>query len=204
MAGAALRDALAGNLVPARRQAQAGLALSHGRDVEAASAEALALAGDSGEASRLAGDLAKRFPEDTIVQTEYLPMIQAGTDLGVGHKPDGAAKAIEALAVAVPYELRAEHRLLPAGRGIPGGASRHCGGRRVPEDSGSPGELVNFVTGALAHLGLGRAYALAGDNAKARIAYQDFLALWKDADPDVPVLKQAKAEYARLAKAGAP
>jgi hypothetical protein len=61
-----------------------------------------------------------------------------------------------------------------------------------------PGAVVNNPIGALAHLGLGRAYAMAGDNAKARAAYQDFLALWKDADPDVPVLKQAKTEYAKL------
>ena len=58
--------------------------------------------------------------------------------------------------------------------------------------------IGNFPLGALAHLGLGRAYALTGDAAKARVAYQDFLALWKDADPDIPVLKEAKAEYAKL------
>jgi eukaryotic-like serine/threonine-protein kinase len=61
-----------------------------------------------------------------------------------------------------------------------------------------PGILVNFPLGALAHLQLGRAYAMAGDSAKARTAYQDFSALWKDADPDVPILKEAKAEYAKL------
>jgi tetratricopeptide (TPR) repeat protein len=60
------------------------------------------------------------------------------------------------------------------------------------------GIVLNFPLGALAHLGLARAYALAGDTAKARTAYQDFLTLWKDADPDIPILQQAKAEYARL------
>jgi eukaryotic-like serine/threonine-protein kinase len=58
--------------------------------------------------------------------------------------------------------------------------------------------VVNFPLGALAHLGLGRAYAMTGDSAKAKTAYQDFLALWKDADPDIPILKEAKAEYAKL------
>jgi hypothetical protein len=61
-----------------------------------------------------------------------------------------------------------------------------------------PGVVLNEPIGALSHLGLGRAYALAGDNAKARTAYQDFFALWKSADPDIPILKQAKAEYAKL------
>jgi hypothetical protein len=60
------------------------------------------------------------------------------------------------------------------------------------------GIVGNFVTGSLAHLQLGRAYAMAGDTAKAKAAYQDFLTLWKDADPDVPILKEAKAEFARL------
>jgi eukaryotic-like serine/threonine-protein kinase len=60
------------------------------------------------------------------------------------------------------------------------------------------GIVVNFVTGALTHLQLGRAYAMAGDTAKAKSAYQDFFSLWKDADPDIPILKQTKAEYAKL------
>ncbi|MGA3073411.1 MAG: hypothetical protein ABSG56_06945 [Bryobacteraceae bacterium] len=185
----------------ARRQAQDGLALSHGRDMVATSAMVLGLAGDLVGARRLAGDLAKRFPADTLIQIEYLPMIQGCTGLGVSHGTPGAARAIEALKVATRYELGQINAVylrgeayLAAGQGTPAAAEF----RKILDH---PGVVTNFVTGELAHLGLGRAYALAGDNAKARTAYQDFLALWKDADPDIPVLKQAKAEYARLAKA---
>jgi len=210
LAASALRDALAGNLDFATRQAQAGLALSHGRDVAAASAMALALAGDSSKAARLAGELANSFPEYTSVQIEFLPMIQACTRLGMGQQASDAAKAIEALARAAPYEFGNMTANQPApSNGVSLRGEAYLAARQGTAAAAEfqklldhPGVVVNFVTGALAHLGLGRAYALAGDNAKARTAYQDFLALWKDADPDVPVLKQAKAEYARLANAG--
>ncbi len=213
LAGAALRDALAGNLVLARRQAQAALARSNGRDVAAGSALALAVAGQQSEARRLAGDLAKRYPDDTTVQIEYLPTIQAAVALGEGNQPRNAAKAIAELAVAVPYEL-GYAPLAGASAGTPLCPAYLRGAAYLSARQGAaaavefqkildhPGVVVNFVTGALAHLGLGRAYVLAGDNAKARTAYQDFLALWKDADPGIPVLEQAKAEYAKLTKAG--
>ena len=196
LAAAALRDALAGNLRLAMRQARAGLAFPNGKDLELYSGEALALAGDSGEARRLAGDLAKRLPEDTLVQREYLPMIQACTELRADGAR-GAAKAIEALKRAQwpgGALLRGEAYLE-----VRQGAAAAAEFRKVLDH---PGEVGNSMIGALAHLGLGRAYALAGDNAKARTAYQDFLAILKDADPDIPLLKQAKAEYARLASAG--
>jgi len=204
LAGAALRDALAGYLDLARRQAHAGLALSNGRDAEAGAAIALALAGNGDEAKRLAGDLAKRFPEDTIVQIEYLPMIQACTVLSVGHGAGGAAKAIEALGVAARYELAQIDAAYLRGEAYLAARQGTAAAAEFQKILDHSGVVVNLndeeinVAGALAHFGLGRAYALAGDNAKARIAYQDFLALWKDADPDIPVLKQAKAEYAKL------
>src|SRR4029077_6093230 len=100
-AEAAVREALVGNISQAKQQAQAALALSTGRDVEAVSAIALGLAGDSAQATRLAADLAKGFPEDTIVRFHYLPMIHAAAALQSG----SPAKAIEALAPATPYEL---------------------------------------------------------------------------------------------------
>ena len=100
-AESALREALVGNMSQAKQRAQAALALSTGRDVEAISAMALGLAGDAAQATRLAGDLAKRFPEDTIVQFGYLPMIHAAVALQSG----SATKAIEALAPVAPYEL---------------------------------------------------------------------------------------------------
>ena len=162
----------------------------------------MGLAGDTAQATRLAADLAKRFPEDTIVQFNYLPTIHAATALQEG----SASKAIEALAPVASYEL-----------GNPGTAFTFAlypvylrGEAYLAEHQGSaaaaefqkilnhPGVVANEPIGALAHLGLARAYAISGDTAKAQAAYQDFLGLWKDADPDIPVLVAAKAEYAKL------
>jgi tetratricopeptide (TPR) repeat protein len=200
---AALHEALAGKMTLAKLDptldAQAAVALENDRDVEAFSAIALGLAGDSAQAGHLAYDLGKRFPEDTIVQSQDLPMIHAAVELQSGN----GGKAVEALAAATPYELG-------LGGGIPlypvylrgqaylglkqGGAA----GAEFQKIIDHPGVVRNEVIGALAHLGLGRAYALAGDSAKAQTAYQDFFALWKNADPDIPILQQAKAEYAKL------
>jgi len=224
-AEAALREVLAGNAGMARQQVQA--ALSEGRDVEGISAMALGLAGDSAQALRLANDLAKRFPKDTYVQFEYLPMIRAATILGSGNASREADHAIEALAAAAPYELGGitvmNSALYPAYLRGQAYLAAHQGSAAAAEFQkiiDHPGVALNEPIGALAHLGLGRAYALeAGINvaagsspaptalkgganadavAKARTAYQDFLALWKDADPDLPTLKEAKAEYAKL------
>jgi serine/threonine protein kinase/tetratricopeptide (TPR) repeat protein len=194
-AGAAIQEAMAGNAAFAKQQAQAALALSNGRDVEGYAGIALALAGDSAQAARLADDLAKRFPEDTIVQSEYLPMIHGAIALESGN----AAKAVEALVAASPYELG--QTLWPAY--IRGNAYLKSGqGSAAPVEFQKivdhPGAVQNDPVGALAHLGLARAYALSGDTTKARTAYQDFFGLWKDADPDIPILKEAKAEYAKL------
>ncbi|MFZ0739619.1 MAG: tetratricopeptide repeat protein, partial [Candidatus Acidiferrales bacterium] len=192
----AWREALVGNMSQSKQQAQAALALSNGRDVEAESAIALGLAGDAAQATRLAADLAKRFPEDTIVQSNYLPTIHAVTALQGG----GAGKAIEALAPVAPYEL-SSHSLPVYPVYLRGEAyvSAHQGSAAAAEFQkilDHPGVVENDPIGALAHLGLARAYALSGDKAKAQAACQDFLALWKDADPDIPILKEAKAEYA--------
>jgi len=201
-AEAAVREALVGNMSQAKQQAQAALALSTGRDVEAVSAIALGLAGDSAQATRLAADLAKRFPEDTIVRFDYLPMIQAAVALQSG----SATKATEALAPATPYELGTPAQTLSFAlysvylRGE-AYAAAHQGSAAVAEFQkilDHPGVVLNEPIGALAHLGLARAYALSSDTAKAKSAYQDFFALWKDADPDIPILKEAKAEYAKL------
>jgi serine/threonine protein kinase/tetratricopeptide (TPR) repeat protein len=193
--GAAGHEAIVGNAALAKQQVQEALALSNGRDVDGNAAIALALAGDSTQATRLAEDLAKRFPEDTIVRSEYLPMIQGGVALQRGN----AAKAVETLAAAAPYELgqglwpayiRGE-AYLKLGQGSAAAAEF----QRILDH---PGAVGNDPVGALAHLGLGRAYARSDDTARARTGYQDFLTLWKDADPDIPILKQAKAEYAKL------
>jgi eukaryotic-like serine/threonine-protein kinase len=183
-------------------QPQVAQALSTGRDVEAASAIALGLAGDAPQATRLAADLAKRFPEDTIVQSNYLPTIHAATALQEG----SAAKAIEALVRAAPYELGSpaqtlNYALYPVYLRGEAYLAAHQGSSAAVEFQkilDHPGVVQNEPIGALAHLGLARADVLQGDTAKARTAYNDFLTLWKDADPDIPILIAAKAEYARL------
>jgi eukaryotic-like serine/threonine-protein kinase len=194
---AALNEALVGNMALAKQEAQDALALARGRDVEAQSAITLALTGEFAQAARLAGDLGKRFPMDTLVQCLYLPMIHAAVALRSG---DGG-KAVEALAAAAPYELGVETQLHPAYlRGEAYLASKQGALAEVQFQKilDHPGVVGNSPIGALAHLGLGRANALAGDSAKAKTAYQDFFILWKNADPDIPILKQAKAEYATL------
>jgi Flp pilus assembly protein TadD/predicted Ser/Thr protein kinase len=202
-AEAALWETLFGNAAEARHQVAAALGLSNGRDVQYGAALALALAGDAPHAQALSDDLAKRFPEDTLVQFNYLPTIHAQLALS----RNDSFKAIKALQAATPYELGAlRHRpvrtaLYPVY--VRGAAylAAHQGSEAAVEFQkilDHRGLLWNCATGALAHLGLARAYVLQGDSAKARAAYQDFLTLWKDADPDIPILKQAKAEYAKL------
>jgi eukaryotic-like serine/threonine-protein kinase len=197
-AEAALREALVGNMSIAKQQAQAALAVSTGRDVEAISAIALGVAGDAAQATRLAADLAKRFPEDTIVQFNYLPTIHAASALQGG----GPSKAIEALAPAAPYELgSAGQPLYPIYLTAEAYLAAHQGSAAAAEFQkilDHPGVVTNELIGALAHLGLARTYALSGDSVKSRTAYQNFFALWKDADPDIAILKEAKAEYAKL------
>jgi hypothetical protein len=212
-ADAALREALFGNAAEARQRAAAALGLSAGRDVQHGAALTLALAGDVARAQALADDLAKRFPEDTIVQFNYLPTIHAQLALTRNDHAKssgaGSSKAIEALQAASPYELgspgsafspalypvyvRGETYLTGS---RPGGSSEAAAEfQKILDHRGVVG---NEPIGALAHLGLGRAYALQGDTAKARGAYNDFLTLWRDADPDIPILRAAKSEYAKL------
>ncbi len=200
LAVSAVREEYVGNPVIAKRKAHEALALSNGRAVEPVAAIALALSGEAQEAARLSEDISTRFPEDTWVQFESVPMIQASIFISA----DKWRQAVESLATASRYELGgigANLNLYPVYlRGLAylrlkEGPPAAVEFQKIIDH---PGAVVNNPIGALAHLGLGRAYAMAGDNAKARAAYQDFLALWKDADPDVPVLKQAKTEYAKL------
>jgi eukaryotic-like serine/threonine-protein kinase len=163
---------------------------------------ALALAGDAVKAGRLASGLAERFPEDTVVQFNYLPIIRAGIELHSG----SASKAIAALEPGAPYELGLTNltlnfTLYPIYVRGEAYLAAHQGVAAAAEFQkilDHPGLVVNEPIGALVHLGLARAYAQQGDSAKARTKYQDFFALWKDADPDIPILKEAKAEYAKL------
>ena len=194
-AEAALREALVGNMSQAKQQAQAALALSTSIYVEGGSAIALGLAGDAPQATRLAADVAKRLPENTMVQFGFLPMIHAAAALQSG----SANNALEALVPAAPYELGSG--LYPAYQRGEAYLAAHQGSAAAAEFQKilyHACVVQNDLIGALAHLGLARAYAFSGDTVKAKSAYQDFLGLWKDADPDIPILKQAKAEYAKL------
>jgi eukaryotic-like serine/threonine-protein kinase len=203
-ADAALRDALVGQEQIAKQEAKAALALSNSKDVESAAAIALGLAGDSASATRLANDLGQRFPQDTVVQSNHLPTIQAVAEIR-GHKHDGG-KAIKLLEPAAPYELGTTAldggiSLFPVyvrGEAYLAAKEGASAGVEFQKILAHPGVVNNEQIGALAVLGLGRAYVLSGDASKARTAYQDFFTLWKDADPDVPILKQAKAEYTKL------
>jgi eukaryotic-like serine/threonine-protein kinase len=201
-AHAAIREALAGDMAGAKQGAQAALAMANGKNVEAFSAVALGLAGDSVRAGQLAAELSNRFPEDTIVQFDYLPMIRAVIALRSGE----SGKAVEALAPAAPYELGhtnsaitfALYPVYLRGEAYLGAKQGTAAAAEFQKILDHPGVVGNEPIGALAHLGLGRSYAVTGDSAKAKSAYQDFLALWKNADRDIPIFTQAKAEYAKL------
>jgi eukaryotic-like serine/threonine-protein kinase len=204
-AASGLREALFGNADEARRRATFALGRTAGRDVQYSAALALAYSGDEGRAQALTDDLGKRFPESTIVQFNYLPTLHAKLAVSRGN----ISEAIESLRTAAPYELGVQYGHASYGwtavypvfvRGETYLAA-HQGSEAAAEFQkilDHRGVVVNEPIGALAHLQIGRAYALQGDTAKARAAYQDFLALWKDADPDIPILKEAKAEYAKL------
>ena len=200
---AAVREALFSNPAEARHRAAAALTLSNGREVQYGAALALALAGDAPRAQTLANDLAKRFPADTVVLFNYLPTIRALLAL----RRNDSSKAIETLQAAAPYELGSSGTssfapsLYPVYVRGEAYLVAHQGGEAAAEFQkilDHRGIVVNGPIGALAHLGLARADVLQGDIAKATAAYQDFLTLWKDADPNIPILIEAKAEYARL------
>jgi serine/threonine protein kinase/tetratricopeptide (TPR) repeat protein len=200
---AALREAVFGNAAEARQRAAAALVLSTGRDVQYGAALALALAGDAARSQGLADDLGRRFPEDTLVQLNFLPTIHAQLELN----RDDATKAIEALQAAAPYELGTPGNgaFTPALYPVYVRGEAYLAGHQGSEAAAEFQKIldhrsvvVNEPIGALAHLGLARAYALQGDTAKSCAAYNDILTLWKDADPDIPILLAAKAEYAKL------
>jgi tetratricopeptide (TPR) repeat protein len=204
-AAAAVCEAHFGNRAAAKQRAGTALQFGKGRDVEYAAAFALALAGDIAGSQKLADGLARRFPEDTPVQFEYLPTLRALFALA-RHAP---AEAIERLQTALPYDFAMPGTAffgmfgglypaavrgqvyLEAGRGTEAAAEF----QKVLDHRGI---VLADPIGALAYLQLGRAYAVSGDMAKAKSAYEGFLTRWKDADADLPVLKQARAEYAKL------
>ena len=179
--------------------------LSKDREAEYGAALALALSGNSSQAQALADDLERRFPEDTSIRFSYLPVLRARLALNHGD----ASKAFELLQVAVPHELGVTGSSVSALFGalypVYMRGEAYLAADQYAEAAAEfqkildhRGIVANDPIGALAHLQLGRAFALSGDLAKSKTAYQDFLTLWKDADSDIPILVQAKAEYARL------
>ena len=194
-ADAALREALFGNVIQARQLATSALRHSSSRDIQYVVALALAVTGATVPAEALAGELAKRYPENTIIQLLQLPTLQAQFALN-RNEP---LKAIESLQPAAPFEAGAG--LYPAYfRGVAYLAA-HKGSEAAVEFQKILDHrwlVLNAPIGALAHLQIARAYAMQGDMAKARAAYQDFFTLWKDADPDIPILKEAESEHAKL------
>jgi DNA-binding winged helix-turn-helix (wHTH) protein/tetratricopeptide (TPR) repeat protein len=201
-AAAALREVESGNQEQARADANAALKLAPNRDVRVVAAQALARAGDTTAAERLVAELDKTFPLDTLVQRYWLPTIRAAVAL----ERKDPNRAIELLKDTSTIELGQAPSslnifLCPAYIRGEAYLMLHDGNRATAEFQkfiDHRGVVVNFPWGALARLGLARAYALQGDTAKAKAAYQDFLTLWKDADPDVPILIAAKAQYSKL------
>jgi ATP/maltotriose-dependent transcriptional regulator MalT len=199
-----LREALFGHADEARRGVTLAMARSAGRDVKYGALLALAYMGDDSKLSMLTDDFGKRFPEDTIVQFNYIPTLRAKVAVSKGN----AAEAIETLRAASPYDLAQSNAstynwtvLYPVSVRGEAFLAAHRGSEAAAEFQkilNHRGVVVNEPIGALAHLGLAHAYTMQGNIAGAKTAYQDFFALWKNADPDIPLLKQAKTEYAKL------
>jgi eukaryotic-like serine/threonine-protein kinase len=199
---AGLREAEFGNTAAAKQDVAAALTLAPGRDVKLFAALVMARVGETAGAKGMVEELQKSYQSDTMLKVYWLPTIKAVIELNANN----SAQALVFLEAAAPYELGGPPQL-QQGTLYPAyirGQAR----LRANNGSGAAAEfqkfldhrgiVINFPLGALAHLGLARAYALSGDTAKAKTAYQDFFALWKDADPDIPILKEAKAEYAKL------
>ena len=199
----ALREAECGNAARANERSTSALAMTSTRDVQILAALAFARAGDSTRAQRLADEVQKQFPLDSIIGGYWLPTVRAAIEIN----RNNPAKAIEFLKTATPYELgdvsdvefgaffypvyvRGQTYLL-----LHQGADAAAEFQKFLDH---PTMVANNPLFVLAHLGLARAHALQGDTDKSRAAYQDFFTLWKDADQDIPILKQARAEYAKL------
>ncbi len=205
-AGRAVWEAVCGNAAEGKEQATIALTMSKGRDVEYAAGLGLALSGDVSRSQLLADDLEQRFPEDTFAKFTYVPVLRALSAL----ERRQFTNAVERLQPSLTYEFAVNglnfvhyyagglHSAYLRGEAL-------RAGHRYPEALAEFQKIIDHrgivgpdPIGALVQLQLGRTFALSGDAVKAKAAYENFLTLWKDADPDVPILKQARAEYARL------
>jgi len=205
-AEAALAEALVGNSAQLKQFVKEALALADTKDTRAMSALALSLAGDAAQATKLADDLGKRYPKDTIIQSNYLPTIYAAAQLwNPGAKPD-PQKSIQFLASAAPYERGVTaidngicfYPIFVRGQAYLANKQGPAAAAEFRKILDTPQMIQMEPLGFVAHIGLARAYALSGDFAKSLAEYQTFLTLWKDADADVPLLKEAGAELAKL------
>ena len=208
-AGAAVWESLLGNAREARTAARAALELSKARDVEYGAAFALALAGDSSQAREIADDLEKRFPEDTAVRLNYLPVLRARLAMNRGEP----AQALRLLEAAAPYELGTPpscavgffgmlYPIYLRGEAYLATQQGPEAAREFQKILDHRGIVVSDPIGALAHLQLGRALVLSGDKANAQAAFDEFLDLWRDADSDIAILGQAKTERTWLLRKG--
>ena len=203
-AEAALREALFGNYAAARERANGALSLAPGsRDAESQAALALAQADDAARTKALAEELNKSFPLDSVIQSYWLPTIRGQLEINRRAR----SSAVDLLQAAIPYELGQSgvqlnysclYPVYTRGEAYLAGGQGASAAAEFQKILDHRGLVQNCPTGALAHLGLARAYALQKDTVKARAAYQNFLTLWQNADPEIPILKQAKAEVAEL------
>ena len=200
----ALREVEFGNLERAREEVKAGLAIASTRDIQILSALALARAGDAARALAIVEELERQFPVNTVLTRYWLPSIRAYIEIDRGNP----AEALTLLKPAAPYDLADPQPQFEEGgllypayvRGL-AYLILHRGNEAATEFQkfrDHRGVVVNTLLTPLAHYQLARSLSMGGDAAGARKAYQDFFALWKDADPDIPIYKQAKAEYAKL------
>ena len=201
----ALWEAFFGNAREAKQAVASALALANNRELEYGAAVAAGLTGDSKQAQALADHLETEYPEDTSVRFSYLPVVHS--IVALNH--NDPARAIGALEPAIPYELGAPrctvvmffgalYPILFRGEAYLAAHKGPEAAREYQKLLDHSGPMIGDPVAVLAHLGLARSYALSGDTSNARNQYKEFLALWKDADPDLPVLHEARTELARL------
>jgi predicted Zn-dependent protease len=198
----AVREAEFGNAAIAKEDVAAALKLAPGRDVKLLSALTLARVGNTEQAKTLIEGLEKTEASNTVLKLYWLPTLKAAIEINAGH-PDEALVLLEAAAPnemgePPPVQIGTMYPAYLRGQAYLEAKNGAAAAVEFKKLIDHPGIVVNYPTGVLARLGLARAYALSGDTAKSRAAYQDFLGLWKTSDPDIPILKAAREENSKL------